>query len=37
VLIIVIDHPERIREFLPQVQELVTEGVITLEEVEVVR
>ncbi len=37
VLIIIIDRPERIRAFLPQVEELVTKGLITLDEVEVVR
>jgi len=37
VLIIIIDRPDRIREFLPQVSELVTKGLITLDEVEVVR
>jgi PII-like signaling protein len=37
VLIILIDRPERIRSFLPQVEELVTKGLITLDEVEVVR
>ena len=36
-LVIVIDEPERIRGFLPQVQEMVTKGLITLEEVQVVR
>ncbi len=37
VLIIIIDRPDRIRAFLPQVEELVTKGLITLDEVEVVR
>jgi hypothetical protein len=37
VIIIVIDHPDRIRHFAPQVQELVTEGLIILDEVEVLR
>ena len=37
VLIIMIDEPGKIREFLPRVQELVTEGLITLDEVEVLR
>ena len=36
-LVIVIDEPARIREFLPQVQEMVTKGLITLDEVEIVR
>jgi uncharacterized protein len=35
-VVIVIDQPDRIREFLPQVQEMVTRGLITLEEVQVV-
>lgn len=35
VLIIMIDQPGKVREFLPQVQELVTGGLITLDEVEV--
>ncbi len=37
VLIVIVDRPDRIREFLPQVEELVTRGLITLDEVEVVR
>lgn len=37
VLVIIIDRPDRIRAFLPQVEELVTKGLITLDEVEVVR
>ena len=36
-LVIVIDQADRIREFLPQVQEMVTKGLITLDEVQVVR
>lgn len=36
-LVIVIDQAGRIREFLPQVQELVTKGLITLDEVQIVR
>lgn len=36
-LVIIVDDEERIRTFLPQVQELVTKGLITLEEVEIVR
>lgn len=35
-LVIVIDEPDRIRDFLPQVQEMVTKGLITLEEIQVV-
>lgn len=36
-LIVIVDRPERIRAFLPQVEELVTTGLITLDEVEVAR
>lgn len=35
--IIIVDAEERIREFLPQLDELITEGLVTLDEVEVVR
>ncbi len=35
-LVIIVDRPDRIRGFLPQVSELVTKGLITLDEVEVV-
>ena len=37
VLVIIVDRAERVREFLPQVAELVSKGLITLDEVEVVR
>ncbi|MBS9533437.1 DUF190 domain-containing protein [Mycobacterium sp. M1] len=37
VSVVVIDSPDRIRAFLPQLDELITEGLITLDEVEVVR
>ncbi|GFG83679.1 DUF190 domain-containing protein [Mycolicibacter algericus] len=37
VSVIVVDTEERIRAFLPQLDELVTEGLILLDEVEVVR
>jgi PII-like signaling protein len=37
VAVVVIDAPERVRAFLPQLDELVTEGLVTLDEVEVVR
>ena len=36
-VILIVDAPDKIRAFLPQVEELVTEGLITLDEVEVVR
>lgn len=37
VSIIIVDTAERIRAFLPQLDELVTEGLIMLDEVQVVR
>ena len=37
VVIIMVDRPDRIRAFLPEVEELVTEGLVILDEVEVVR
>ncbi|BBX11893.1 UPF0166 protein [Mycobacterium novum] len=37
VSVIIVDTAERIRDFLPQLDELVTEGLILLDEVEVVR
>jgi len=37
VLVIVVDTPEKIRAFVPEVEDLVTEGLIILDEVEVVR
>lgn len=37
VSIIIVDSAERIRAFLPELDELVTEGLIMLDEVEVVR
>ena len=36
-VILIVDRPDKIREFLPQVEELVTKGLIILDEVEVVR
>lgn len=35
--IVVVDTPERIRGFLPQLDGLITEGMVTIEEVEVTR
>jgi PII-like signaling protein len=35
--IVIIDTDEKIREFLPQVEELVTEGLVMLDRVEVVK
>lgn len=37
VAVVIIDAAERIREFLPQLEDLVTEGIVTLDDVEVVR
>lgn len=37
VSVIIVDAAERIRNFLPELDELVTEGLILLDEVEVVR
>jgi len=36
-VILIVDSAERIREFLPQVEELIDEGMIILDEVEVIR
>lgn len=35
--IVIVDDPGRIQAFLPQLDELVTEGLVTIEDVEVVR
>ena len=37
VVIVIVDDEERVRAFLPQLDELVTEGLVTLDPVEVVR
>lgn len=37
VMVVIVDVPDRIRAFLPRVEELVSEGLITLDPVEVVR
>jgi PII-like signaling protein len=37
VVVLVVDEPEKIRAFLPEVEELVSEGLVILDEVEVVR
>jgi len=37
VAIVIVDEEERIRAFLPQLDELVTEGTVMLDEVEVIR
>ncbi|MGN9762073.1 DUF190 domain-containing protein [Streptomyces sp. SD31] len=37
VAIVIVDTEERIRAFLPQLDELVTEGLLTLDECEVIR
>lgn len=35
--IIIVDTEEKLRAFLPELDELITEGMVTLEEVEVIR
>lgn len=37
VLVLIVDTPERVRAFLPEVEELVDGGLVILDEVEVVR
>jgi PII-like signaling protein len=37
VMVVVVDEPERVREFLPRVVEIVTDGLVTVDEVEVIR
>ena len=37
VLVIIVDEPAKIRSFLPQLEELVQEGLVVVDEVEVVR
>lgn len=37
VAVVIIDDAERVRAFLPQLEELVAEGIGTVEEVEVIR
>jgi PII-like signaling protein len=37
VLVIIVDEPAKIRAFLPQLEELVQEGLVVVDEVEVVR
>jgi PII-like signaling protein len=37
VVVLIVDRPDKIRAFLPEVEDLVTEGLIILDEVEVVR
>ncbi|MGW1893260.1 DUF190 domain-containing protein [Streptomyces sp. NPDC002004] len=37
VAIVIVDAEDRVRAFLPQLDELVTEGLVTLDEVEVIR
>lgn len=36
VAVVIIDTAERIEQFLPQVQEIVTEGLVTIDDVHVV-
>ncbi len=37
IVVVIVDTEERVRAFLPQLDELVTEGLVTLDPVEVVR
>jgi PII-like signaling protein len=37
VMVIVVDEPERVRGFLPQVVDIVGDGLVTVDEVEVIR
>ena len=37
VAVVIVDAPERIRGFLPQLDELITEGLVTVDEVEIIR
>jgi uncharacterized protein len=37
VVVLIVDRPDRIRAFLPEVEDLVAEGLIILDQVEVVR
>lgn len=37
VAVLIVDTPERVRAFLPELEELVTEGLVTVDEVEVIR
>lgn len=37
VAVVIVDTPERIRGFLPQLDELITEGLVTVDEVEIIR
>lgn len=36
-VILIVDRPDKIRDFLPEVEELVSEGLVILDEVEVIR
>lgn len=37
VVVVIVDEPDRVRAFLPELDELVTEGLAILDDVEVVR
>jgi PII-like signaling protein len=37
VVIVIVDHPDRIDAFLPELDELITEGLVVREPVEVVK
>jgi PII-like signaling protein len=37
VVIVIVDHPDRINTFLPELDELITEGLVVREQVEIVK
>lgn len=37
VAVIIVDEAERVRAFLPELEELIEEGLVTLDEVEIIR
>jgi PII-like signaling protein len=37
VVIVIVDHPDRINAFLPDLDELITEGLVVREQVEIVK
>lgn len=37
VLVVIVDDEQRVRDFLPELDELVTEGLVLLDEVDVIR
>jgi PII-like signaling protein len=36
-VIVIVDHPDRIDTFLPELDELITEGLVVREQVEIVK